>query len=204
MYFECERFFHVYTRANTQKELLFREPDNYLFFLKRYRKYISPVFDTLSFCLMPNHYHFLVRVKDMKAVFSYQSKKHYKYKNDELRINDFLQQQFANFHISYAKAYNNKYNRRGSLFQTKPKAKEISGMNSCLRVCRYIHRNPIKHGIVKNLESWQYSSYLEYLDKVEWRILSKEMILSQFDSLTKFINYIKLEIDDYEMSFEDE
>ena len=70
MYFECERFFHVYARANTQKELLFREPDNYLYFLKRYRKYISPVFDTLSFCLMPNHYHFLVRVKDMKEIYN--------------------------------------------------------------------------------------------------------------------------------------
>ncbi|MDO9577796.1 MAG: hypothetical protein Q7J16_07925 [Candidatus Cloacimonadales bacterium] len=203
MHFECGRFFHVYARANSENDLLFREIDNYIYFLKKYRKYITPVFDTLSYCLIPNHYHLLVKVKNIEDIFAYQTIKHYKHKHDELKIDEFLQQQIANFHISYAKAYNKKYNRRGTLFQPKPKAKEISDLNSCLRVCRYIHRNPIKHGLVERLDKWKYSSYQDYTGDRKGTIPHRDLILSQFDSIGEFMNYNCLENDDYEMAFEE-
>jgi len=203
MNFESEFIFHVYARANSEKDQLFIEHENYVFFLKKYKKYIIPVFDTLGYCLIPNHYHLLLRVKDKETIFSHQKKKRYKYYKDELRINEFLQQQFANFHISYAKAFNNQYGRRGSLFQPKPKAKVIKDINSVIRVCRYIHRNPIKHGLVNDLQKWQYSSYLEYLTEGKGVIFNKITILSCFESLKDFINYTNMEIDNYEESFEE-
>jgi REP-associated tyrosine transposase len=201
MNFECDRYFHVYTRANSEKDQLFVDHNNYIFFLKRYKKYIAPVFETLCYCLIPNHYHLLVKVKTSEEIYAYQKKKKYKYYNDELKINVFLQQQFANFHISYAKAFNKKYDRRGTLFQPKPKAKEISDINSCLRVCRYIHRNPIKHGLANMLVDWEYSSFQDYAGARKETVLHKELILSQFGTIEEFIEYCSLEIDDYEMSF---
>lgn len=58
--------YHVYNHANGTDDF-FREEDNYRFFLKKYIKYISPVVDTLAYCLMKNHFHLMVRVKDSKT-----------------------------------------------------------------------------------------------------------------------------------------
>lgn len=54
--------YHIYNRA-IGSEKLFLNNENYSFFLKRYRHFISPVADTFCYCLMPNHFHFLVRIK---------------------------------------------------------------------------------------------------------------------------------------------
>jgi len=202
MHFECEKVFHIYTRANSEKELLFREDQNYFFFLRNYRKFMTPIFETLCYCLIPNHYHLLVKVKDQESIFEYQEEKKYQYTKEELKIDNFLQQQIANFHISYAKAYNKKYERRGSLFQSKPKAKEIPDINYLLRVARYIHRNPLKHGLINNLKDWEYSSFLDYADLRKGTIPKKEFFLSSFSSVQDFINFTKLDIDDYEDEFE--
>jgi len=196
MHFECEKLFHVYTRANSENELLFREDENYYFFLKKYKKYINPIFETLCYCLIPNHYHLLIRVKEKESIFEYQKIKKYKYINNESKIDNFLQQQIANFHISYAKAFNKKYKRRGSLFQSKPKAKEISSTYYLLRASRYIHRNPITHGLVSNLEDWEFSSFLDYIDMRRGTIPKKKYILSYFSSIEDFINFTCKDGDD--------
>ena len=202
MNFECEKVFHIYSRTNTKDELLFREKDNYLFFLKRYRTFLTPVFQTLCYCLIPNHYHLLIKVKNKEHIFKYQKSKNYKYANNELKINNFIQQQVANFHISYAKAFNKKYNRRGSLLQSKPKAKEITDLNFLLRSSRYIHRNPIKHGLIKQLENWEYSSYLDYAELRNDTIPEKEFVLSHFSSVQDFINFTNMDLDSYCDEFE--
>ncbi|MEQ8910285.1 MAG: hypothetical protein RIC95_13890 [Vicingaceae bacterium] len=67
--FEEEGLYHVYNRANGN-EKLFLTDDNYRYFLKKYEEYISPLVDTFCYCLMPNHFHFLVRVKEEKDLKS--------------------------------------------------------------------------------------------------------------------------------------
>ena len=202
MHFECDKIFHIYTRANSENELLFRENENYFFFLKKYKKFINPIFNTLCYCLIPNHYHLLIRVKEQESIHEYQKVKKYKHIEDELKIDNFLQQQIANFHISYAKAFNKKYERRGSLFQSKPKAKEILDTNYLLRIARYIHRNPIKHGLVNNLEDWKFSSFLDYANMRKGTIPHKEFILSHFSSIQDFIKFTNMDVDDYEDDFQ--
>jgi hypothetical protein len=59
--FEPDTIFHVYNHGNGD-DLIFRENENYLFFLERFRVYITPVADIYAYCLMPNHFHFLLRV----------------------------------------------------------------------------------------------------------------------------------------------
>ena len=202
MNFECGKVFHIYTRANTNDELLFREEENYLFLLRRYRKFLTPVFHTLCYCLIPNHYHLLIKVKEINKIFKYQNDVNYKYANDALKINNFIQQQISNFHNSYAKSFNKKYNRRGSLFQKEPKSKEITDINYLLRSSRYIHRNPLKHRLVTNINDWEFSSYLDYTGLRNGTIPEKEFILSQFISVQDFINFTNMDIDDYEFQYE--
>ncbi|MEA3295629.1 MAG: transposase [Patescibacteria group bacterium] len=201
MNFEIEKFYHIYTRANSQADKLFREDDNYKYFLRKYKKNISPIFETLCYCLIPNHYHFLIKVKKQETIFNYQKRKGKKYKNNEIEINSFIQQQIANFHISYAKAFNQLYKRRGSLFQSKPKAKEISDTNYLLQVSRYIHRNPLKHGVVKNIKDWKYSSYLDYADLRNGLIPNKEFLVSHFSSIKEFLDFTEMEFNENEYEY---
>ena len=121
MQFECGKFFHIYTRANSNTDILFHEDKNYTFFLRKYRKYLSPIFVTLGYCLMPNHYHILVRIISDLELYAYQKKKNYKYTGDETKINDFITRQFANFHISYSKAINKKYKDEDRYFRVSQK-----------------------------------------------------------------------------------
>ena len=55
-------FYHIYNRGNN-KEKIFFEEKNYRHFLKLFDKYLSPYVDVYAYCLMPNHFHFLIRVK---------------------------------------------------------------------------------------------------------------------------------------------
>lgn len=59
---ESGRFYHIYNRGNN-RETLFKEQRNYSYFLKRYRYYLCPLVDTFAYCLLPNHFHLLIRVR---------------------------------------------------------------------------------------------------------------------------------------------
>jgi len=55
--FEPEIFFHIYNHA-VGTENLFRNPENYRFFLRKYSQYTAPIWETYAYCLLPNHFHF--------------------------------------------------------------------------------------------------------------------------------------------------
>lgn len=57
-------FYHIYNRGNNRERLFYRN-ENYRFFLRRYDEYLSDYVETYSFCLLPNHFHLLVRVKEL-------------------------------------------------------------------------------------------------------------------------------------------
>jgi len=122
-----ESSYHVYNRANGN-EKLFRSKENYRFFLKKYQEHISPVADTFCYCLMPNHFHFLIRIKsesELKQALASKNLQGLASKNLQglkleglraAKLEDFISNQFSNFFNSYAKAFNKQYKRKGSLF----------------------------------------------------------------------------------------
>src|SRR5688572_456876 len=59
MQFQENEFYHIYNRGNN-KQVVFLKDENYLFFLKKVRKYIIPFCDLINYCLMPNHFHFFI------------------------------------------------------------------------------------------------------------------------------------------------
>lgn len=158
MYFVQGEFYHVYNRGNN-KQIIFFNERNYLFFLKKVREQLLPFSEIIAYCLMPNHFHFLLRATEdgLKERNSFGGKP-----MQELayRIGILLS--------SYSQAINRQNNSTGSLFQQKTKAKilleesdgsRISYLQQCF--C-YIHQNPIIAGLVTGLSDWPYSSYNEY------------------------------------------
>jgi putative transposase len=62
MHLSINEYYHLYNRSNNN-ELIFLSEDNYIYFLKKYRKYVVPYCTTVAYCLMPTHFHFLIPVQ---------------------------------------------------------------------------------------------------------------------------------------------
>jgi len=82
---------------------------------------------------------------------------------------------------SYSKYFNQKYDRVGPLFQDRFKAVLVESNEQLLYLSYYVHQNPIKAKLVKNLDLYEYSSYLDYTGKREGTLCKKDSILDQYD-----------------------
>lgn len=173
--FEFESVYHIFSHVNG-KELIFREETNYQFFLKQLDKYITQIADIYAYCLLPNHFHLLLRFKNIEGINV----------EDEHQS---LMKNFGDFLNSYAKAFNKKYNRKGALFLNAVKRKKISDEKYLLKVLHYIHNNPVNHGFVNKIDQWKHSSYNSYLNSEKESKLNRTEIMQYFDSLEVFRNY---------------
>jgi putative transposase len=188
--FEQDVVYHIYNRANGL-ENLFVEAENYRFFLEKYKLYISPIADTYAFCLIPNHFHAMVRLKKNDAIdFKLIDVKHQNLDGINL-YSKVISHQFSRFFSSYTQSFNKMYARTGSLFQPNLKRKRVLTEDYFIQLILYIHQNPIKHGFVKILEKWPYSSYQFYFNtslfqNLESSLSNKEVILELFGSMEDF------------------
>jgi REP element-mobilizing transposase RayT len=167
--FEEHSVYHIYNRC-IKGEKLFRTDENYYFFLRKWNLHISPFANTLAYCLIPNHFHFLVQIKPMDIEFklnlrSLKTVKATKFKAGEINYNQLLEDQFKRLFQSYALAINKQEKRYGSLFQTRFKRMKISDEYKIFHLIAYIHHNPIHHKIVADFKEWKFSSFQEYLSE---------------------------------------
>lgn len=172
-------YYHIYNRTNN-KEIAFKSPENYLYFLKKYREFLGSLIDTLAYCLMPTHFHFLVYIVSTDI-----SK---------------IQKNIGIWLSSYTKAINKLYKRHGSLFQHHTKAVLISSDNYLLTAAAYIHQNPVVSGLVDKHEDWTYSSYQDYIEMRDGSLPKTEIIKNQFSSLQEFIEFSHQNICDDDLS----
>ena len=138
--------YHIFNRGNN-KSVIFRQPDNYRYFLEKWQKYLNPYSRLLAYCQMPNHFHFLIIVNETD--------------NENSNINFILEEQFKRLFSSYSLAFNKKYSRTGSLFQKRFKRILIDSDDYLTTIIKYIHLNPVHHGFVKSPGNWPYSSYTD-------------------------------------------
>jgi putative transposase len=161
---EPDQTYHIYNRGNSG-EPLFREERNYRYFLKLYAHYIEPIAETFAYCLLNNHFHFLVRIKDCQSYPPSRA--------------------FANLFGTYTKAFNKAYQRTGSLFEKPFRRQLVDHDRYFTALIAYIHRNPQKHGFVDDFRDWPYSSYHAILSTQATRI-RRAGVLDWFDGPAGF------------------
>jgi putative transposase len=170
--------YHIYNRAHG-KEPLFLKQEHYKFFLTKYKQYISPVADTFCYCLMPNHFHFLVRFKDedqlnLLDVGSYTNP------------SEFISIQFNHFFMSYSKAFNKQQGRKGGLFMRPFKRKMINDIRYFRKIVHYIHLNPVIAEFCSEPRDWKYSSFNGILSS-STSLLKREEVVTAFENLENFL-----------------
>jgi len=173
-------YYHFYNRGNNRQAVFF-EAANYLYFLRGMKKYISPAASIIAYCLMPTHYHILIRVRALQAQqISEVSKTSEISRASE--VSRQVSRAMQKFLISYTKAINKRFERVGALFQGQFQAKPVQNYPHLLNLCVYIHANPVKDGLVSAPEDWIYSNYLEWLDERNGTLVDREFIREHFNS----------------------
>ncbi|MBK7409211.1 MAG: transposase [Saprospirales bacterium] len=166
MHIEAGLIYHIYNQGNNRQKI-FYQGRNYEYFLRKMVKYLYPYADILCYCLMPNHFHWLLYINTLEL----------RIKKDKVRT---INNSIGILLRSYARAINNQEGQTGSLFREDTKAKNgilegvitLEGPNAhqffkhgneyALQCFRYIHQNPVKAGLVANPEDWPWSSASEY------------------------------------------
>ncbi len=174
MHIEENHIYHIYNRSN---DLVFYNKENYLFFLKKVVKLIKPYCEILAWCLMPNHFHFMI----------YADKRSSQSTNERHRPNlQVLSKQFATLTSNMSQAINKQQNRRGSLWVHATKAKQLSGQTyfgiesfykrDIIFTCfNYIHQNPVEANLVSKPEDWNFSSFKDFLDARNGKLVNKTL-----------------------------
>ncbi|MEZ7867200.1 MAG: hypothetical protein QMB37_07105 [Paludibacteraceae bacterium] len=142
-----------------------------------------PYADMIAYCLMPNHFHLMLRANE-SGVKTYDS-------STKINVQK-LSQGLGSLISSYTQALNIQRNRRGGLFAHRTKAKLLNGVeNDYLLNCfLYIHQNPIEAAIVEKLEDWEFSSYLDYIGRRKGTLVDVNQGLELLNISAADIKYI--------------
>ncbi len=167
-------YYHIYNRGNN-REIIFREESNYAYFLKLWKKHIAPVADSHAYCLLSNHFHVLIQVKE-----SILAEK----KCEKSRMNQ-TEQHFANFFNAYAKGFNKSYARTGKLFEERFKRKKVTTDRHFTQLMYYIHANPQRHGFIYDFRNYPHSSYHSIFSEKPTALMC-QAVLDWFGGKAKF------------------
>jgi len=179
MKFYNNQIFHIFNQGNNKEKIFFNH-DNYIYFLRKIREHILPHADILCYCLMPNHFHLLIYLKELEINIS----------NSKTRT---LNTSIGIMLMSYTNGVNKQQGRTGSLFRQKTKIKDggienvitSNGINKKFlfhadnqygRTCfDYIHENPVKAKLTIKAEDWEYSSAKDYKGLRDGTLCNKEL-----------------------------
>jgi len=162
------QYYHVYNRGAGKKRI-FLNDGNYDYLLLLINRYHQKYGATaIAFCLMPNHYHFLLRQE-----------------TDE-PLSKFMGVMFN----TYVQALNLQQGRSGTLFEGRFKHVHVEKWEYLLHLCRYIHLNPVKANLVAHAEEWPYSNYREWIGVRNATLSDQKFIRDHYPDLGDYARYI--------------
>lgn len=167
--FEQHHYYHIYNRG-AGRHNLFIEEDNYLYVLRQMKKYLKEFgLIIIAYCLMPNHYHLLIR------------------QDSQIPAGELPKRIFG----GYSRAVSRRYQWTGTLFEGRFKARHVDNDNYLRHLCRYIHANPVKDGIVQHIEEWPYSNYLEWVGLRQGKLVDYLFIQEMFGDGFDYEGFVK-------------
>lgn len=171
--FMADQVYHIYNRGNN-REKLFYTPENYQMFLELYKDLPGTFAETYAYCLIPNHFHFLIRIKQDADQYEFVS-------------------QMRRWLIKYAMHINRQEGRMGHLFTRPIKRIHVTDEFYLKNLIRYIHLNPSKHGILLNPEDYKYSSFRSFLARDNDTIIEKEISMEFFhNDYLEFVDFHRI------------
>ena len=192
--------YHIYNQGNNRRKIFFNTK-NYYYFLRKVKTYISPYCDILAWCLMPNHFHFMVLVREVEmplsAIQGFTS-------SETLNKKRTLNQSIGIILRTYTRAINKQEKFTGKLFREKTKAEclncpngvtpnffiekggtSINIQNSEIQypqVCfNYIHQNPVKANLVSIETDYEFSSARDYAVIRDGKLINKKVAFEYID-----------------------
>lgn len=193
------KYYHIYN-CGINSCALFNEKGDYEHFLYLYDKYIEPVANTFAWVLMGNHFHLLAQIKEENEIGYYRKLRSDK-SDDSFRfsvthdLSEFEEPErvkkpnptkhFSHLFNAYAKFFNKKHKRHGSLFEKPFKRKLIDSEIYFRRVVLYIHNNPVHHSFCEHTLQYPWSSYLTCIS-VKPTKLQRNTVIGWFDDMANF------------------
>jgi REP element-mobilizing transposase RayT len=141
MGFQIDSVYHLYNRGNNREPIFFAE-ESYRFFTEKMHKYfLKHQVELIAYCLMPNHFHIVVRQ----------------------RAPNQISKALQGLMTSYVKAMNIRHHRVGHLFQGRVQSRLVETELYCINLVRYLHLNPVVAGLVRQPDAWQHSDYRRWI-----------------------------------------
>ena len=166
-------YYHVYNRG-CNRENIFADAGNYLFLLQRAKLFLADYpLSVIAYCLMPNHYHFLLCPEEDSA------------------LSPFVQRLFN----SYTQAFNKQQRRSGTLFEGRARSIPVDTDEYVLHLCRYIHLNPARAGLVLHPGEWLYSNYLEWVGRRDGTLVDRAFVHGYFPTAADYEAFVMSEVE---------
>ncbi len=162
-------YYHIYNRGIDNRPIFFND-DNYHYFIRlmkeNHKRYNISI---LVYCLIPNHFHILVQQKS------------------EIDVSRFVQ----SLNNAFVQGINKQLKRKGTLYEGRTQTKLIQDEDYLMHVCRYIHLNPIKHNLVKNISDWEFSNFQTCINGENDELTEMNFIVELFGSRDSYKEFVE-------------
>ena len=166
--FARNHYYHIYNRG-VGKGLIFFNPGNYEYCIQLVKRYYRQYGATIiAYCLMPNHYHFLLR------------------QETDQTLSKFINVLFN----AYVQAVNRQQGRKGTLFEGRFRHVWVDREEYLTHLCRYIHLNPVRAKLVTRVQDWPYSNYLEWIGQRTWNLKDEVFIRDRFPTPKAYQEFV--------------
>jgi putative transposase len=169
LHFLADRYYHIYNRGVNRGDIFF-SPDNYAYLLRLLKRNMKRYQVSMAaYCLLPNHYHFLLKPYQVDT------------------ISKFMQSLFG----AYTQAVNRQQDRQGPLFQSRFCAIMVDTEGYFSHLARYIHANPVLAGLADTCEGWVYSNYLDVIGKRDGKLKNTDLVPACFATGAEYQQFVE-------------